>query len=38
MIHELKTKPEYFSSVRNGEKTFEVRKKTDRLKSAIMPR
>lgn len=27
MIHELKTKPEYFSSVRNGEKTFEVRKK-----------
>ncbi len=26
MIHELKTKPEYFSSVRNGEKTFEVRK------------
>lgn len=27
MIHELKIKPEYFASVRNGEKTFEVRKK-----------
>ena len=27
MIHALKTKPEYFGSVRNGEKTFEVRKK-----------
>lgn len=26
MIHELKIKPEYFSSVRDGEKTFEVRK------------
>ena len=26
MIHALKIKPEYFGSVRNGEKTFEVRK------------
>ena len=26
MIHELKTLPEYFEAVINGEKTFEVRK------------
>lgn len=30
MIHYLKTWPEYFVEVRNGHKTFEIRKKNDR--------